>query len=203
MTPYMNGQPKVLYSLGRCVPGGRLRPCHTRLPHAPRPNAPPRPGPVLLWVVGAGRSGGAAAPVLSRRCRCLKKETTVSVRGLRGRGQGLPDGHGRRPSWRRQRPLAWPGGGTDLAPGTLRPCGAGRGRSVLGSLAQNLSFIFPQLDANSLTKPGKCATSTLMDNKVVFMPGGGGGAPTPPEVIMLQSPSTKIRRATSFVPLKE
>lgn len=146
MTPYMNGQPKVLYSLGRCVPGGRLRPCHTRPLHAPPRPVPPRPGPVLLWVVGAGRSG-----VLDRRHSCLKERTTASVRG---RGQCLPDGHDPRPSWRRRRPSAGPGDGTDLAPGARRPCGAGRGRSVLGSLAQNLSFIFPQLDANSLTKPG-------------------------------------------------
>ena len=83
----MNGQPKVLYSLGRCDPGGRLRPCHTRLPYAHAHSAPPLPGPVLMWVVGAGRSGGAAAPVLGRRCRGLKERTVTSVWGLRDRGQ--------------------------------------------------------------------------------------------------------------------
>lgn len=57
MTPYINGQPKVLYSLGRCVPGGRLRPCHTRLPQSSAP-APPSSGTRLLQVVSAGRSGG-------------------------------------------------------------------------------------------------------------------------------------------------
>lgn len=152
MTPYINGQPKVLYSLGRCVPGGRLRPCHTRLPQSRAP-APPRPGPRLLRVVSAGRSGGAEAPVLGRRGR-----------GIRA-GQQPPCGpEASRPqSSCGPRPLALlaAAAAPRVARGRHRPGsrgaaagGAGRGGGVSGSLAQNLSFVFPQLDANSLTKPG-------------------------------------------------
>lgn len=123
MTPYINGQPKVLYSLGRCVPGGRLRPCHTRLPQ-PRAPAPPRPGPRLLRVVSAGRSGGAEAPVMGRRGGGIRAGQQPPC-GPRRRGHSPPDGHDPRPFWRRRRPRVWPGGGTDLAPEAPRPTGQG------------------------------------------------------------------------------
>lgn len=100
----------------------------------------------------------------------------TSVWGLKSRDQSVPRGRDQRPSWRQRRPKSGPGAAPTWLPGAA-PCGAERGRSVLGSLAQNLSFVFPQLDANSLTKPGQCATSTLMDNKVVFMPGGVAAPP--------------------------